>query len=109
MGYLFLALAIIFEVIGSSFIKASNGFTKWLPSTIVVVTYVVAFYCLSLSLKTLALSIAYAIWAGVGIVLTVLVSVFIFKQPIDLPALVGILFIIIGVLIINYFSRVAHG
>lgn len=109
MGYLFLALAIIFEVIGSSFIKASNGFTKWLPSTIVVVTYVVAFYCLSLSLKTLPLSIAYAIWAGVGIVLTVLVSVFIFKQPIDLPALVGILFIIIGVLIINYFSRVAHG
>lgn len=109
MGYFFLALAIIFEVIGSSFIKASNGFTKWIPSTIVVITYIIAFYCLSLSLKTLPLSIAYAIWAGVGIVLTVLVSVFIFKQPIDLPAIVGIIFIITGVLIINYFSRVAHG
>lgn len=109
MGYFFLALAIIFEVIGSSFIKASNGFTKWIPSTIVIITYIIAFYCLSLSLKTLPLSIAYAIWAGVGIVLTVLVSVFIFKQPIDLPAIVGIIFIITGVLIINYFSRVAHG
>lgn len=108
MGYLFLALAIIFEVIGSSFIKVSDGFTKLVPSIIVVVAYAIAFYFLSLCLKTLPLSIAYSIWAGVGIILTVIISVFIFKQDIDLPALIGIAFIITGVLIINYFSRIAH-
>lgn len=109
MGYLYLGLAIIFEVIGSSFLKASEGFSKLIPSVVVIVTYVIAFYCLSLSIKTIPLSIAYAIWAGVGIILTVLVSVFIFKQAIDIPAIIGIAFIITGVLIINYFSKVAHG
>nr|WP_317632330.1 multidrug efflux SMR transporter [uncultured Flavobacterium sp.] len=109
MGYLYLGLAIIFEVIGSSFLKASEGFSKLIPSVVVIVTYVIAFYCLSLSIKTIPLSIAYAIWAGVGIILTVLVSIFIFKQAIDIPAIIGIAFIITGVLIINYFSKVAHG
>lgn len=109
MGYLYLGLAIIFEVIGSSFLKASEGFSKLIPSVVVIITYVIAFYCLSLSIKTIPLSIAYAIWAGVGIILTVLVSIFIFKQAIDIPAIIGIAFIITGVLIINYFSKVAHG
>lgn len=109
MGYLYLGLAIIFEVIGSSFLKASEGFSKLIPSVVVIFTYVIAFYCLSLSIKTIPLSIAYAIWAGVGIILTVLVSIFIFKQAIDIPAIIGIAFIITGVLIINYFSKVAHG
>ena len=109
MGYLYLGLAIIFEVMGSSFLKASEGFSKLIPSVVVIVTYVIAFYCLSLSIKTIPLSIAYAIWAGVGIILTVLVSIFIFKQAIDIPAIIGIAFIITGVLIINYFSKVAHG
>ena len=108
MSYLYLALAICFEVLGSSFIKASDGFTKWMPTTIVIVAYVLAFYFLSLCLKTIPLSIAYAIWSGVGIVLTVLISVFIFKQKIDFPALIGIVFILIGVLIINYFSKATH-
>ena len=108
MGYFYLALAIIFEVIGSSFIKTCEGFTKIIPSLVVITAYIVAFYFLSLCLKTIPLSIAYSIWAGVGIVLTVLISVFIFKQNIDLPAIIGIFFILIGVLIINYFSKVAH-
>lgn len=108
MGYFYLAIAIVFEVLGSSFIKACEGFTKIVPSIVVVVAYVIAFYFLSLCLKTIPLSIAYAIWAGVGIVLTVLISIFIFKQNIDLPAIIGIFFILIGVLIINYFSKVAH-
>jgi small multidrug resistance pump len=108
MGYFYLALAIIFEVVGSSFIKTCEGFTKIIPSLVVITAYIVAFYFLSLCLKTIPLSIAYSIWAGVGIVLTVLISVFIFKQNIDLPAIIGIFFILIGVLIINYFSKVAH-
>jgi len=108
MGYLYLTLAIIFEVLGSSCIKTCEGFTKLIPSLIVIISYVIAFYFLSLCLKTIPLSIAYAIWAGVGIVLTVLISILIFKQKIDLPAIIGILFILIGVLIINYFSKVAH-
>lgn len=108
MKYVFLGLAIIFEVIGSSFMKASEGFTKWLPSAIVVVVYVVCFYFLSLALKTIPLGIAYAIWAGLGIVLTAAVSVFIFKQKIDLAAIIGIVFIIIGVVIMNFFSKTTH-
>lgn len=105
MKYLFLGLAIIFEVVGSSFMKASEGFTKWLPSIVVVAAYLICFYFLSLALKTIPLGVAYAIWAGLGIVLTAMVSVFIFKQKLDSPAIIGILFIVIGVVIMNFFSK----
>ena len=105
MKYLYLAVAIIFEVIGSSFIKASDGFTKLLPTIFTVIAFVICFYSLSVALKSIPLSIAYASWAGIGIVLTALVSVFIFKQSIDWPAIAGIILIIIGVVIINLFSK----
>ncbi len=105
MHYLFLGLAILFEVIGSSFIKASDGFTKLLPTLTVAVAYLVCFYFLSLALKVIPLGVTYAIWAGVGIVLTAMVSVFIFRQAIDLPAIAGITLIIAGVLVINIFSK----
>jgi small multidrug resistance pump len=108
MRYIFLSLAIILEVIGSSFMKASDGFTKWLPSTVVVVAYISCFYFLSLTLKSIPLGVAYAIWAGLGIVLTAAVSVFIFKQKLDLPAIIGIVFIVVGVVIMNFFSKTAH-
>ena len=108
MKYLFLGLAIIFEVVGSSFMKASEGFTKWLPSIVVVVAYLICFYFLSLALKSIPLGVAYAIWAGLGIVLTAMVSVFIFKQKLDFPAIIGILFIVIGVVIMNFFSNTSH-
>ena len=108
MKYVFLGLAIILEVIGSSFMKASDGFTKWIPSTIVVVAYISCFYFLSLALRTIPLGIAYAIWAGLGIVLTATVSVIIFKQKLDLPAIIGIIFIVVGVVIMNFFSKTAH-
>lgn len=108
MKYLFLGLAIIFEVIGSSFMKASEGFTKWFPSAIVVIAYLICFYFLSLALKMIPLGVAYAIWAGLGIVLTAAVSVFIFKQKLDLAAIVGIVFIVIGVFIMNFFSKTSH-
>lgn len=109
MQYLYLSLAIVFEVFGSSFIKASEGFTKLVPTAVVAVAYVVCFYFLSLCLKTMPLGAAYAIWGGVGITLTALVSVFILKQPIDLPAILGIALIVGGVVVINFFSKtLAH-
>lgn len=108
MKYVFLGLAIVFEVLGSCFMKSSDGFTKWLPSTVVVVAYITCFYFLSLALRTIPLGVAYAIWAGLGIVLTAAVSVFVFKQKLDLAAIVGIIFIIIGVVIMNFFSKTAH-
>ena len=109
MKYLYLALAIIFEVLGSSFIKVSDGFTKWLPTTIVAVAYLICFYFLSLALKTMSLGMAYAIWGGLGIVLTATVSVLVFKQKLDFPAIIGIVLIVSGVVVMNFFSKtVSH-
>ncbi len=105
MRYLFLSLAIAFEVVGSSFMKASNGFSKWLPSSIVIIAYVTCFYFLSLALKTIPLGIAYAIWGGLGIVLTALISIVIFKQKLDIPAIIGIVLIVAGVVVMNFFSK----
>lgn len=105
MKYLFLALAIIFEVIGSSFLNASKGFTKVIPSTITVIAYVTCFVFLSQALKHIPLGIAYGIWAGLGIVLTALISVFVFKQSLDLPAIIGIFLIVTGVIVMNVFSK----
>lgn len=107
MKYIFLALAIIFEVTGSSFLKASEQFTKLIPSSIVVISYLACFYFLSLSLKQIPLGTAYAIWGGLGIVLTVGVSVVIYKQSLDLAAVLGILLIVIGVIVLNFFSKSA--
>jgi len=108
MNFLFLALAIVFEVIGSSFIKASDGFTKVLPSLVVVVAYSICFYFFSLALKSIPLGVAYAIWGGSGIVLTAIISVVIFRQKLDLPALIGIGLIVSGVLVLNIFSKSLH-
>jgi small multidrug resistance pump len=105
MKYLFLSLAIIFEVIGSSFMNVSNGFTKWLPSTIVVIAYLICFYFFSLALKTIPLGIAYAIWGGLGIVLTATISVIVFKQKFDIPAIIGMILIVSGVLVMNLLSK----
>lgn len=105
MKYIFLALAILFEVIGSSFLTASKGFTKIIPSSITVIAYLACFVFLSQSLKYIPLGIVYAIWAGVGIVLTALISVFVFKQTLDLPAIIGIALIVAGVLVMNLFSQ----
>jgi len=108
MKFLYLALAIILEVTGSGFMKASEGFSKWLPTSIFAVAYISSFYFLSLALKAMPLSTAYAIWAGLGIVLTAAVSVVVFKQKLDLPAIIGIVFIVAGVVIMNFFSKTAH-
>lgn len=105
MTYLYLALAIIFEVIGTSFLKMSNGFTHIPASIVVVLGYGLAFYFLGLTLKTLPIGTTYAIWAGVGIILLALIGWVFFKQPPDLAAWIGMLLIIAGVVVIQLFSK----
>jgi small multidrug resistance pump len=104
MSYLYLAIAIVSEVIGTAALKASNEFTELIPSLIVVVGYATAFYFLTLTLRTIPVGIAYALWAGIGIVLISFVSWILFKQSLDAPALVGIGLITAGVVLINGFS-----
>lgn len=105
LAYAMLALAIVSEVTGSVFLVKSEGFTKLGPSLLVVVFYVISFYLLSQVIKTIPLGIAYAIWGGVGIVLTALIGFFVFKQILDLPALIGIAMIVGGVIVMNVFSN----
>lgn len=109
MAYLYLFIAIIAEVVGTSALKASDGFTKWIPNVIIVIGYGLAFYFLSLVLRSIPVGVAYAIWSGLGIVLISLVGYVYFKQPLDLPAIVGMVLIISGVILINIFSKtVSH-
>ncbi len=105
MGYLYLAAAIVAEVIATNALKASEEFTKLAPSVIVVLGYGTAFYFLSLVLKTIPVGIAYAIWSGVGIVLIAIVAAIVFKQVPDMPAIVGMGLIVSGVVVINVFSK----
>lgn len=105
MKYLFLALAIISEVVGSSFLNASNQFTKLIPSAITVVAYLLCFYFLSIALKSIPLGTAYAIWGGLGIVLTAIISVVVFKNKLDNGAIIGISLIVAGVVVLNVFSK----
>lgn len=105
MKYILLSLAIIFEVIGSSFMQASNGFSKLIPTSITLIAYLICFYFFSQTLKFFPLGIAYAVWGGLGIVLTAIVSITVFKQRLDFPAILGILLIVSGVLVMNFFSK----
>ena len=99
--YLFLALAIISELIGTSMLKASQGFTKIIPSILVVISFVSAFYFMSLSLKQIPLSIAYAIWSGVGTAATAVIGVLVWEEKINGMTALGILMIIVGVILLN--------
>ncbi len=105
LAYLFLGIAIIAEVIATSALRAADGFTVLLPSAIAVVGYVVAFYFLSLTLKTMPVGVAYALWSGVGILLVSLVALVLYKQVLDLPAMLGMGLIMAGVAVINLFSK----
>jgi small multidrug resistance pump len=98
-------MAIFAEVIGTSALRFSEGFTKPIPSLLVVIGYGIAFYCLSLTLKEMSVGIAYAVWSGVGTVLIALSGYLFFKQNLDTPALLGLILIIAGVLVINLFSK----
>lgn len=105
-NWLYLCLAIFSEVLATSFLKSSEGFTKLWPSIIVLVGYILAFYFLSLTLDTIPIGIAYAIWSGVGVASITIVSVVAFDQKIDVSAIIGIGLIIIGVVVLRVFSDV---
>ena len=109
MNWLYLAVAIVLEVIATSALKASDGFTRLLPSLLVVVGYAAAFYTLSLTLRTMPVGVVYAVWSGVGVVLITLVGWLWFKQELDVPAFIGIALISSGVVVLNFFSKsVSH-
>ncbi|MEE8730282.1 MAG: SMR family transporter [Rahnella inusitata] len=107
--YLILGLAIVAEVIATSSLKSSEGFTRLWPSVVTLLGYAIAIFLLSLTLKTLPTGIAYAIWSGVGIVLVSAIGWFGYGQKLDTPAVVGLGLIIAGVIVVNVFSKsVAH-
>lgn len=107
--YLFLFIAIVAETVATSMLKSTEEFTRLWPSVGVIVGYVVAFYFLSFALRVLPVGVAYAIWSSVGIVLVSLVAFLVYKQRLDLPALLGMGLIIAGVVVINLFSKsVSH-
>jgi small multidrug resistance pump len=107
--YALLAIAIVAEVIATSALRASEGFSRWLPTVVVMLGYGVAFYCLSLTLRSIPVGIVYAIWSGAGIVLISLVAAVLYRQVPDLPAIVGLGLIISGVVVLNLFSKMqAH-
>lgn len=105
-GWLFLAIAVVAEVVATSALKASEGFSRLWPSVTVVIGYAAAFYFLSLTLRYLPLGVAYAVWAGVGVILTTLIGWAIFQQKLDIAAVIGIGLILAGVVVMNVFSSV---
>ncbi|MDW5441000.1 DMT family transporter [Polaromonas sp. SM01] len=109
MQWLILSLAIVAEVLATSALKASNEFTRLWPSVIVVLGYGLAFYCLSITLRTLPIGVVYAIWSGAGVALIALIGWLVFGQSLDGPAIAGLGLIVAGVVVLNVFSKsVAH-
>lgn len=105
MAFLYLFVAILAEVIATSALKASNGFSVLWPSITTFVGYAIAIFFLSMAMKTIPMGIAYAIWSGAGIILISTVGLLVFKQQLDIPALIGLSFMIVGIIFINVFSK----
>lgn len=105
MKYLYLIIAIVAELIATTFLKKSNGFSLIIPSIITAIGYGVAFYFLSLTLRDIPVGIAYGLWSGIGIVFITLIGIIVFKEIPDLPAIIGIVLIVAGVVVINLFSK----
>lgn len=103
--YLLLIAAVIFEVIGTSALKASDGFTRLGPSLLTALAYALAFYLLALTLRTMPVGIAYALWSALGVVLIALIGWVYYRQVLDVPAIVGLVLIVAGVVVINLFSK----
>ncbi|MCR9113750.1 MAG: SMR family transporter [Rhodobacteraceae bacterium] len=106
-AYMFLIIAVLFEGLGSTSLQASQQFTRFWPSVGVVVGFGSAFYCMMIVLNYLPLGITYAIWSGLGICLTAFLGWLIFKQQVDLPAILGMAMIVAGIVVINLFSKTA--
>jgi small multidrug resistance pump len=105
MTHLYLSIAIVAEVIATSALKSCEGFTRLWPSVVVVASYAVSFFFLSLTLRSMSVGIVYAIWSGAGIVLVSMIAWILFGQKLDVPAIIGIALIIAGVGVINLFSK----
>lgn len=103
--WIFLSIAILSEVIATSALKSSESFSRLLPSLVVILGYSASFYFLSLTLKSVPIGIVYAIWSGIGIALITLVAWILFGQKLDVPAIIGIILIISGVVVMNLFSK----
>jgi small multidrug resistance pump len=103
--WLILAAAIVSEVIATSFLKASDGFSRFWPSLVVMVGYAAAFYFLSLTLKVIPVGVAYAIWSGVGVALIALIGWWFFGQALDAAAVIGLALIVAGVVVLQFFSK----
>ena len=104
MKYLFLVAAVLSETIGTSALQASNQFTKFWPSVIVVISYALAFYFLSITLKYIPVGIAYALWASLGIIFITIVGLVVFGRKLDSAAIIGLTMIILGIAVIHLFS-----
>jgi small multidrug resistance pump len=105
VNHALLVIAIVFEVVATSALKATDGFTRLVPSIVTLVGYALAFYFLSLTLRTMPVGIVYAVWSGAGVVLITLIGWLYYRQSIDAPGLLGIGLIVAGVLVVNLFSR----
>lgn len=105
--YIYLTIAVITETIGTAAIQASEQFTRFWPTTLIIVAYIVSFYFMSLTLKYMQVSVVYAIWSGLGIVLIGFFGWVVFKQSLDFGAIAGMALIIAGVVVINVFSSSA--
>nr|WP_281616279.1 multidrug efflux SMR transporter [Flammeovirga sp. SubArs3] len=108
MHWLYLFIAIISEIIATSTLKASEGFTKLIPSVITVIGYGISFYFLSLAVKGIPIGITYALWSGIGIICITTIGYFFYKEPLNWPTIIGIAFIITGVVIVNLSNHTSH-
>lgn len=106
-GLLWLLGAIVCEIIGTNALKASNGFTRWLPALIVVVGYSASFYLMSQSLRTIPLGIAYAIWSGLGTAVIAIIGVMLWREQLNMAGIAGIILIVAGVALLNLFGKPA--
>lgn len=107
LHYIFLIFAIAFETIGTTALQASQQFTRFWPSVLVVVAYGISFYLLAQTLRVMPVGIVYAMWSGLGIVLIAAIGYLVFGQRLDLPAVIGISMILAGILVIHLFSKTA--
>ncbi|MCM8532168.1 MAG: SMR family transporter [Lentisphaeraceae bacterium] len=103
--YIWLAVAIVFEVGATTMLVKTKEFTKVIPSIAVIIGYILSFYCMSFSLRTIPVGISYAIWSGIGITAISLIAYFSYGQKLDLPAILGMSLILSGVLIIKIYSK----
>lgn len=104
-NYAYLIIAVMFEVLATTALKSTEGFTRLIPSVVAIVGYALAFYFLSLPLRTIPVGVIYALWCGAGIVFVTAIAWVYYRQPLDAPALIGIGLIVAGVAVINLFSK----